>query len=251
MLGRRASIRKVVDDDELELVPLAKEILAEPVAGEHELLEAVRKAGGDESVEAMASMIVRALGALRDAYAGRLPVDVEKAFGTVAGGGVADYDQRNADWNVTDARAAIEAEDEPNDTDTNDDEQEDEMTSKSAATFVAELSKEDRASLLATIQGASPERVVKQAADQLQTAEPSLTRAQALVKAYQDDPALYERERAGSVERFEKAEREREERFSDARAERDLVRVQKASAELVARGLSPVEAARRVAIGDV
>lgn len=75
----RIRFRKDVPDQD-ELREIAAEVLAAPVAGEHAVLEAVRKAGGDEDVEVVASMVVRSLDAIREAFGGKLPAELRKCM---------------------------------------------------------------------------------------------------------------------------------------------------------------------------
>lgn len=56
-------------------------ILAAPATGEAELLDVVRKSGGDETVEKAAAAVARITGALREAYGdGGIPAEVLKAM---------------------------------------------------------------------------------------------------------------------------------------------------------------------------
>jgi len=62
------------------------DMLAAPAPRERELVDAVRKTGGDDArAELAASMFARGIDALADAYGGRLPDEVAKAIRDAAG----------------------------------------------------------------------------------------------------------------------------------------------------------------------
>jgi hypothetical protein len=68
-MNRRVFFRKVLGpSDEDQLDPFVSYLLAAPVEKEAELLEAVRKSGGDESVAKAVATVVRAADGLREPY---------------------------------------------------------------------------------------------------------------------------------------------------------------------------------------
>jgi hypothetical protein len=194
---RRVSLRKPLPlSSTAELVPIVKEILAEPVRGEPDLLAAVRKSerGDCEGCVTAAAVAARALVELREGFGGSLPAAVRKEIGEL-------LDEEQAD-SVSAAERTAELND---DDSTEEDEKLDheQRISRGVAQRNAErMSKAD----LASLRDAYDAVALDWAADRIQKAEPTLTRPAAIVKALDNDPSLADRAR-----RAQKAELRAEE----------------------------------------
>lgn len=228
-MNKRTILRKIQRDPSSgdAVDELVADVLASPTAGEDVLADAVRKSGGDDSVEVVALAAKRSLAALAKAYkdAGRpMPSDV---LDGLAGDGSDDDDVDHGPppgaWTTYDVRRQIKEEDaenkkqkrkkKRNDDDENGDA---DPIGSGAQAFPSNLSKEDAASLLDAIKDAMPEW----AADRVQKEHPDWTREQARAHAYTTDPSLYRREQERQAERIEKADADYRDRA--ARADREL-----------------------------
>ena len=91
-----------------ELDPDIAEIFAAPVEKEAALLDVIREAGGDESVEKAAAAFARARAALTDAYGGKLPAAVAKEMADLDSDGDTDGDEPGEDDETIELAKAYE-----------------------------------------------------------------------------------------------------------------------------------------------
>lgn len=229
-MNKRSILRKILREPASgEAVDdLVAGVLASPTTGEDFLAEAVRKSGGDDSVEVTALAAKRALAALVKAYkdAGRpVPSDVLDGLAGDSSDDEEDDGPPAGDFTTYDARRAIEEEDakgknlkrkaKRGDAGWSDEEA-DRAIQHYQGQGLSGLSKSEADSLLDAIRDVMPEW----AADRVLKEHPDWTREQARAHAYTSDPSLYRREQERQEERIAKADADLRERA--ARADREL-----------------------------
>ena len=214
-------------DVEYGLDPVVAEILARPARNEGAVLDVVRKSRGDEGCETAAAVMARAAEAVVDAFGGRLPVEVAKAMRAAVGfpepvrkaksapAPVEKPKPRSSDEITAEWQALAKGLERENDKQALGDleraaqrirKADGSLTREQAFAVALERNPDLYARHLRHVQrtqglddrpatlrkAAEAESRIDAAARRLRAADPSLTEAQAVVKALEANPSLYD-----------------------------------------------------------